>query len=372
MNTPPPLIELLGARWAFDVPVVGLAWDNGAKTFGFGLGDGHVALVDTAWPDGPKIQMRSDGAGMEVLPPKGPPSMPKRVAAHGETGACLSLVGVAEEGGGFLSGGDDGRLVHVRSDGSQRTVAEHSGRWIDQVASAVSGWRAYAMGRRVCRQSPQPGAAVEQWELPSSVTALAFDPAGKKLAMAHHGGVTIWPNEGEPTQLSWPGYHRALSWSPDGQYLMSGMQENALHGWRIADAGDIEMGGYPGQPRSLSFSGDGRFLATSGAPRVTCWRFDPPGQDSQPTECGIPSKTPVTVVACHPRHPLIAAGYHNGAVLLTQPGKSEVLFVKGSGGGAVSALAWSTDGASLALGTEGGEIAWVNLPGTLFRFDNKC
>ena len=79
-------------------------------------------------------------------------------------------------------------------------------------------------------------------------------------------------------------------------------------------------------PLSLAFAHDGRFLVTSGAMRPVCWGFDPPGADVEPRECGIASKTPVTCVACHPRQYLIAAGYHNGAVLLCQPGSDEGLF----------------------------------------------
>jgi hypothetical protein len=129
------------------------------------------------------------------------------------------------------------------------------------------------------------------------------------------------------------------------------------------------MGGYPGQPRSLAFSGDGRLLASSGGPRVVCWRFDPPGAGSQPLECGLPSsRLPVCQVAYHPAYPLIAAGYHNGAVLLCQPGSDDVLFVKNSAGGSVTALAWSADGTRLAMGTQGGQAGVVALPSLLFRF----
>jgi WD40 repeat protein len=144
-----------------------------------------------------------------------------------------------------------------------------------------------------------------------------------------------------------------------------------LHGWRLPDGANIEMRGYPGQPRSLSFSADGRFLATSGGMRAVCWRFDPPDADDEPHECGITGKTPVSRVACHPAHPLIAVGYHSGAVLLCQPGSSDILFIKGSGNSAVSAMAWSPDGGRLALGTEAGELALVFLPEELFRFGRR-
>jgi WD40 repeat protein len=205
--------------------------------------------------------------------------------------------------------------------------------------------------------------------LPGSATALAFNATGTRLAIAHYHGVTVWAPDAPVRLLHTPGCPLSLAWSPDGAYLIAGLQENALHGWRLSDGGDIEMGGYPGQPRSLSFSNGTQFLASSGSPMVVCWKFDPPGVGGMPVEAGLRnSRQPVCQVAYHPTHPLIAAGYHNGAVLLCQPGTDEVLFVKASTGGSVTALSWSADGSRLAMGTQGGEAGVVALPDLLFRF----
>jgi hypothetical protein len=359
ISTHRALLDLLGARWALDAPVVGAAWEAGGRLAAFGLGDGTVALARAAWQGGPAVGPRA-GGGVELIPATAPPPPVMRAGVH--RGACLGLV--ADTSDGFLSGGDDGRFARVATDGAIEVLAEYPGGWADPVAAGPGGWRACAVRRTVHRSGPVPG----RLDVPSSVAALAFDPTGRHLAIGHYNGVTVWSADADqPRLLPWRGLHRAVAWSPDGTYLVSGMQENALHGWRLADGGDIEMGGYPGQPRSLSFAANGRFLATSGGPRVVCWRFDPPGRDAGPTECGVPSQVPVTRVACHPLRPLVAAGYHNGAVLLCQPGSSDLLFVRGSGGGAVTALAWSKDGASLALGTESGEVGLVGFPEQFFR-----
>ncbi len=250
--------------------------------------------------------------------------------------------------------------------GRRRRCARHAGQWLGHVAVGAAGWSAVAAGKQVHVW----GRHSLTLDVPASVTALAFDPAGTRLAMAHYRGVTLWSAEQGVRRLDTPGCPLSVAWSPDGAYVICGLQENALHGWRLSDGGDIEMGGYPGQPRALAFSGDGAFLASSGAPQVVCWPFNPPGGDAQPVECGLPSsRLPVCQVATHPAYPIVAAGYHNGAVLLCQPGTEAVLFVKGSSGGSVSALAWSADGARLAIGTEGGEIGVVALPRLLFRFD---
>jgi len=360
----PPLLDLLGASWSLDAPVTGVAWDGAVA--GFALGDGSLATARAEWDGGPRLSPR-EGGGMELVPGAAirPPVGRNRVHA----GACLSVA--ADPDGGFLSGGGDGVLAHTGTDGGVRGIGSYPWRWVDLVAVSAAGWRAWAVGRHVHVSGPGRSATdAAELVAPGSVTAIAFDAGGTRLAVAHYHGVTLWRADGgKPHVLATQGCPRSVAWSPDGAYVICGLQENALHGWRLSDDGDVEMGGYPGQPRSLAFSADGRFLASSGAPRVVCWPFDPPGAGSQPSECGMPSsRMPVCMVACHPSRPLIAAGYHNGAVLLCQPGHDDILFAKGSSGGSVTALAWSVDGGRLAVGTDGGEAGVVALPGGLFRF----
>lgn len=355
---PPPLLDVLGATWSMGAPVVGVSWDG--ELAGFGLGDGTLAMARASWSGAPKIGPR-EGGGTELVPGTAPAPPVSRQGVH--KGACLSIARDPE--GGFLTGGDDGALQRTTPDGDVVALATYPERWVDLVASSAVGWRACSVGRQVHLSGPDN----QSLTLPATANAMAFDATGRRLAVAHYHGVTIWQADTPPLLLEMLGCPRSVAWSPDGLYLICGMQENALHGWRMSDAGAIDMGGYSGQPRSLAFSADGSLLASSGSARVVCWRFDPPAAGSQPLECGLPnSRLPVSQVACHPTYPLIAAGYHNGAVLLCQPGREDVLFAKGSSGGSVSALAWSADGSSLAIGTQGGEIGVVNLPAMLFRF----
>ncbi len=49
----------------------------------------------------------------------------------------------------------------------------------------------------------------------------------------------------EPEKLEWKGSHLECEVSPDGRFVITSMQENQLHGWRLADKGHMRMSGYP-------------------------------------------------------------------------------------------------------------------------------
>ena len=156
-------------------------------------------------------------------------------------------------GEGLVTGGDDGRAVWSRASGVEE-IASLPGRWIDAVAaSAASGLIAFAVGREAHVRDAADATFSRIFPHEKSVTDLAFEPKGRRLAAATYGGVWLWYARIEaqkPAKLAWAGSHVACAWSPDGKFLISAMQENQLHGWRVADEKNMRMGGYPAKPKS--------------------------------------------------------------------------------------------------------------------------
>lgn len=328
------LITTRGTTRDLGAWVVGAVFDRGNRP-AFALADGavHLAAMSGEW---------------------------QAVAAH--EGAVLSACADAKDG--FLTGGDDGRLMRVAPDGAVAVIADYKGRWIDHVAAHESGLRAASVGK-LAHLLDGGGRALKSLTHPTSVGGLAFDAKGKRLAASHYNGASLWfvgAKEDKPRPLEWKGSHHAIAFSPDATHVVTAMQEAALHGWRLTDGQHMRMSGYPGKTRSLSFTARGRWLATSGAESIVLWPFFGGGpMGKAPTELAGGDEVLCTAVACHPQHEVVAAGFGDGMVLMAEIASGKVVPIAPPRGGAVSAIAWSPNGAGLAFGTEAGHAGLIDL-----------
>lgn len=269
------------------------------------------------------------------------------------------------DGRSLVTGGDDGRVCRLQADGSVTVIAEKPRKWIDQVAVGPSGAVAFASGRTVWVRE----ASGKEHEIvrPRAVGGLAFFPKGLRVAIAGYNGVGLWfpGTTAPPQELEWKGSHIAVTLSPDGANVVTSMQENALHGWRLKDGQHMRMSGYPVKVKSLSWSMKGRYLASSGAGAAICWPFhykDGP-MGKRPLELG-PRQELVTQVACHPSEEIAALGYEDGMVLLVRFSDGEEVLMRRPGdGGPVTALGWNRTGLELAFGTEAGAAGVIDLAG---------
>jgi WD40 repeat protein len=247
-------------------------------------------------------------------------------------------------------------------------IAPFGMRWGENVASWTDGAKtrlvACSAGKRVTVFNARDD-ELKVFEHPSTVTGLVFDAKGKRVAASHYNGASLWfvaSRSDTPRKLEWKGSHTGIAISPDGDCVVTAMQENALHGWRLSDNQHMRMTGYPSKPRTLSFTRSGKWLATSGADSVVLWPFFAGGpMGKPPTELAGGDGITCTSVACHPKEDLVVAGFADGVVVVADIASARILPVAGPGRGSVSTVAWSPDGSDLAFGTETGFAAVVDL-----------
>ena len=274
-----------------------------------------------------------------------------------------SILCVACDGERLITGGDDGKLVALDANCEIAIIAsDPKRRWIDNVALHPDGALAWSAGKTAFVRGAKGDE--KSLDMPSTVGGLAFAPKGLRLAVAHYNGATLWfPNmAAKPEQLEWAGSHLGAVFSPDNKFLVTAMHEPALHGWRLADNRHMRMTGYPGRVRSMSWSCGGKSLATSGADSVIMWPFaSKDGPMGKEPMLLASLKARVTVVACHPKQDIVAAGYSNGIVMLLRLGDSGEILVRNSGGDPISAIAWNRGGTMLAFAQENGEAGLLEL-----------
>jgi WD40 repeat protein len=332
-TTTPSLSELV-VGFELGAEVSGIGWLGGVAAVA--LADGGVSLV-------------GDGET-------------RRIEAHPDAAILVA----ACDGKRLVTGGDDGRVVSTNAAGVHATLGETGGAWIDALALHPGGAVAYAAAKKVTARDEK--GREKTFDAPSSARGLAFASKGYRLAIAHYNGVTLWyPNlDTKPEALEWKGSHLDVTWSPDGRFIVTSMQENALHGWRLQpDRGHMRMSGYAAKPRSTSWSFGGAWLATSGAEAAIVWPFDskegPTGKP--PRECGV-RRARVTKVAFHPNVNVLAVGYEDGCVLMVRlDDGAELLIRRASVDSGVTALAWDAKGQRLAFGCQDGQGGVLAMPG---------
>ncbi|GAB5507809.1 MAG: WD40 repeat domain-containing protein [Rhizobiaceae bacterium] len=285
----------------------------------------------------------------------------KTVEAHDGLAAARS----AQDSKTLITGGEDGRVLAISADGTISELGNAGSRWITAVAPGPQGAVAWAAGRSAFVRLPN--GSVKEFQHPRTVEDIAFAPKGMRIAVARYNGATLhFPaTEGKPAELEWAGAHTGITFSPDGQYLVTAMQENALHGWKLADGKHMRMAGYPAKVKSMSWGPKGRWLASSGAPAAIVWPFQakdgPMGKS--PLELGTRGDQMVSAVAFHPKDEVVAIGFGDGMVLAARCADQKEVLLRRPGKGAITSMAWDSEGRRVAFGSEAGDCGVIDISG---------
>ena len=269
----------------------------------------------------------------------------------------------------LLTGGEDGKVLRISHDGSMVEVAHVSRKWVNVVAGGPQNAVAYGVGKSSFVRLND--GSVKEFKEERTVEAIAFAPKGLRIAAARYNGVSMhWvATAGDPVDLEWKGAHTGVTFSPDGKFLVTTMQENALHGWKLdvskgsSDARHMRMTGYPAKVKSISWSPKGKWLASSGAPAAIVWPFM--GKDGPmgkaPQELGTRANIMVTTVSFHPAEEVLAIGFIDGMILGVRLADGKEALLRRPGKGAITSLSWSPTGKLLAFASEAGDCGIVDI-----------
>lgn len=336
-----PDAELPGLYNAnFGAFVAGSAFSPDGSVVAYALGDGCVALFSPATGE------------TEYVP------------AH--KGATLCLAAGPR---GFLSGGDDGRVVLTGQDGDYRELALFPGQWIEHVAACATGKvLAAGKGKQVVLFTGEALAPALLPELPSTIGSLAASRDGRALAVSHYDGVTVYapPRPDVPgNTFEGQGSNLTLVFSPDGGKMACATQDKSVRVYDMDQAAGYLLEGYPAKVRSLSFSSDSGMLWTGGEQAFVGWPVDAATDPSarEAVVFGAFEHGLLGAVATHPVLPLVAGGFDGGIIFLGSPerkGAAPLLILESR---KVTSLCWSPDGRRLAGGTDSGAAFFMDLAG---------
>ncbi|WP_105427482.1 WD40 repeat domain-containing protein [Neorhizobium tomejilense] len=267
----------------------------------------------------------------------------------------------------LLTGGEDGKVMRIGSNGEATLIAEAPRKWISVVAGGPQNAVAYAHGKSSFVK--QSDGTLKEFPEERSVEGLAFAGKGLRIAAARYNGVSLhWVGtNAPPVDLEWKGAHNVVTFSPDGRFLVTTMQENALHGWKLdgkpGENRHMRMTGYPAKVKSLSWSPKGKWLASSGAPAAIVWPFSakdgPMGK--APQELGTRANIMVTSVAFHPAEEVLAIGFIDGMILGVRLADAKEALLRRPGKGGITGLSWSANGKLVAFASDAGDCGIIDI-----------
>ncbi len=177
------------------------------------------------------------------------------------------------------------------------------------------------------------------------------------LAAAYFGGVGIWDTGtfSALKELPYGNAILALTWSPDGRWLVAGCHDNAVHLWVPAEDLELHMSGYETKLKELSFSRDSKWLATGGGRDACVWDCTGNGPEGREPLL-LPHKARVCAVAFQHEHGLLATAAADGEFCLWSPTRKNPLVAEVKMPAAATKFTWSPNDTLLAVGTEKGAV----------------
>lgn len=347
---------------------------NFAKHWAANLDD---YAIDLAWsPDGSLLAVAS-AAGAVTLYDAATGAVKHTLPGNADGANALAW---APDGAALATGGQDGCVRFWNpATGAQTAETKLGNAWVEHLAWQVgrvvpdeprpisarpedSPYLFAAAGKKLAALRADGSVAHTFPDAPKTISALAFAPpstrsAAPRLASACFGHVAVWDAAtfAALKEFSYGNAIYALTWSPDGRWLVAGCHDNAVHLWVPTEDLELHMSGYEMRLKELSFSEDSKWLATGGGRDGCIWDCSGAGPEGR-EPLMLPHDGRITAVAFQRAHGLLATADATGAFSLWAPSRKNPLFAEVKMPAAATKFAWRTDDALLAVGTEQGHV----------------
>ena len=162
----------------------------------------------------------------------------------------------------------------------------------------------------------------------------------------------------------------AAAWSPTGHHLVVGLAAGCLSSWQMSHwllpkplrrrQGQVIESAEP--MNRLSWHHAGGWLATAHGSGAAIWRNAAIGLLQRP-KCLLQHPSPVQQVAFQHQGDILATADSGGTIALWDPLEQSTPLLTHSLGSAISALSWTPDDQSLAVGTATGRVVVLDIIG---------
>lgn len=322
-------------------------------------------VIDLAWsPDGTLLAAAS-AAGPVTVYDAATGAVKNILAGHDEGTNGLAWAPSTSNAQPLLAtGGQDGcvRLWDIAT-GALAIAVRLGSAWVEHLTwvPSASGSTApllfAAAGKNLVALRPDGTTAHAFAAAPKTISTLATRPSSAAVAAACFGHVVVWDAATFSAQkeFAYGNAIHALTWSPDGRWLVAGCQDNAVHLWVPGEDLELHMSGYETKLKELSFSPDSRWLATGGGRDACVWDCSGAGPEGREPQI-LPHSARVNAVAFQNTHGLLASGAADGVFSLWAPTRKNPMVAEVRMSAAATKFAWRADDTLLAVGTEKGQL----------------
>lgn len=367
------LFDLIARTWDLDAEIRSLLFNAKGTSLSAVLGDGRLAFVSVKDAENPDSRVRIEAdTGRASIRPRSKPLPPPVIGDEPMALLDVAPCRLGDQGTAFAHA-ETGALWRATARGQMLAMNAAPRDEVTAIAALPrAGWLAAAFGAQLALLAEAGGAEVANADLSHEITRIAVSPDETVLACCGAGQVSLVAVDDLKLQqtIACEGDVLDLQWSPCQRWLVAGCRDKALLLIDVTEGKADRIVDFPVAVLSSGFCKPANAMVASGAFRVVGWSLpDLPfgDHDGTPIETGKPGLTLVDRVAVHPSRDLCAVGYATGLVMLCRVGHADEMLVREGTGDAINALAWSDDGAHLAIGSAEGHLSIATFPKNMFK-----